>query len=164
MLLKHFEIIFYSKKFLPGSKRKKIPPPMHQTFHAFLFKKKIPYNNSFSFREKFCNVRCLWKTQSTKLSRSCDSNYGPSLEVLSCSKAPSRNRLSPISCISFQNLFFKDFNQKTGNGIFLKWNGFITAHVRLQLITDRDNIVILLLLINQKPFLAFVLTMWRNSV
>lgn len=72
--------------------------------------------------------------------------------ILSCSKAPSRNRLSPISCISFQNLFFKDFNQKTGNGIFLKWNGFITAHVRLQLITDRDNIVILLLLINRKTF------------
>lgn len=127
---------------------------MHQTFHAFLFKKKIPYNNSFSFREKFCNVRCLWKTQSTKLSRSCDSNYGPSLEVLSCSKAPSRNRLSPISFISFQNLFFKDFNQKTGNGIFLKWNGFITAHVRLQLITDRDNIVILLLYYKTFPSIS----------
>lgn len=70
----------------------------------------------------------------------------------------------PFRVLVFRIYFSKISIKKTGNGLFLKWNGFITAHVRLQLITDRDNIVILLLLINQKPFLAFVLTMWRNSV
>lgn len=83
--------------------------------------------------------------------------------VLSCSKTPSRNRLSLISCISFKNLFFQRFQSKTGNGIFLKWNGFITGHIRLQLITDKD-IVILLLLINSKPFLALGLTVGRGCV
>lgn len=57
MLLKHFKSYFIVRNFyLLANARKH---HMHQTFHAFLFKKKIPYNNSFSFIEKFCNVRCL---------------------------------------------------------------------------------------------------------
>lgn len=76
-------------------------------------------------------------------------------------------RLLETACHSFRVLvlriyFFQRFQSKTGNGIFLKWNGFITGHIRLQLITDKD-IVILLLLINSKPFLALGLTVGRAS-